>query len=274
MFITSHLMGGLGNQMFQISKALSEGFENNIDVKFKKESFIPMEGNQPSKYENNIFRNIKFEDYSDVPLQIDEVSWEYRDNGVFYYKPVKYYGYFQSSKNFKSQTEKIKTCFLPTEEFIEKIKNLYPKIFDKESVSIHVRRGDYLTVSEILPVIDKTYIDECLRQIEEYSNIFIFSNDKEWCKENLNYNNSVVVEGLEDYEELWMMSLCNNNIMSNSSFSWWGSYLNENIDKQVYVPSIWFGPKGEKNYLDIYEEYHTIIDVVYDNGKLIFTKYE
>ncbi len=274
MFITSHLMGGLGNQMFQISKALSEGFENNIDVKFKKEAFIPMEGNQPSKYENNIFRNIKFEDYSDVPLQIDEVSWEYRDNGVFYYKPVKYYGYFQSSKNFKSQTEKIKTCFLPTEEFIEKIKNLYPKIFDKESVAIHVRRGDYLTVSEILPVIDKTYIDECLRQIEEYSNIFIFSNDKEWCKENLNYNNSVVVEGLEDYEELWMMSLCNNNIMSNSSFSWWGSYLNENIDKQVYVPSIWFGPKGEKNYLDIYEEYHTIIDVVYDNGKLIFTKYE
>ena len=274
MFITSHLMGGLGNQMFQISKALSEGFENDIDVKFKKEAFIPMEGNQPSKYENNIFRNIKFEDYSDIPLQIDEVSWAYNDNGVFYYKPVKYYGYFQSSKNFKSQTEKIKTCFSPTEEFIEKIKNLYPKIFDKKSVSIHVRRGDYLTVSEILPVIDKTYIDECLRQIGEYSNIFIFSNDKEWCKENLNYNNSVVVEGLEDYEELWMISLCNNNIMSNSSFSWWGSYLNKNIDKQVYVPSIWFGPKGEKNYLDVYEEYHTIIDVVYDNGKLIFTKYE
>lgn len=274
MFITSHLMGGLGNQMFQISKALSEGFENDIDVKFKKEAFIPMEGNQPSKYENNIFRNIKFEDYSDIPQQIDEVSWAYNDNGVFYYKPVKYYGYFQSSKNFKSQTEKIKTCFSPTEEFIEKIKSLYPKIFDKESVSIHVRRGDYLTVSEILPVIDKTYIDECLRQIGEYSNIFIFSNDKEWCKENLNYNNSVVVEGLEDYEELWMISLCNNNIMSNSSFSWWGSYLNENIDKQVYVPSIWFGPKGEKNYLDVYEEYHTIIDVVYDNGKLIFTKYE
>jgi hypothetical protein len=267
-------MGGLGNQMFQISKALSEGLENGIDVKFKKEAFIPMEGNQPSKYENNIFRNIKFEDYGDIPLQIDEVSWGYRNDKVFYYKPVKYYGYYQSSKNFKSQSNKIKDCFLPTQQFIDKIKNLYPKIFDDGSVSIHVRRGDYLSVSEILPVIDKTYIDECLRQIGEYSNIFIFSNDKEWCKENLNYNNSVVVDGLDDYEELWSISLCNHNIMSNSSFSWWGSYLNLNKNKKIYCPSVWFGPKGEKNYQDIYEDNWYKIEVHYALGKLIFTKYE
>jgi hypothetical protein len=262
-------MGGLGNQLFQISKALSEGFENGIDVKFKKESFIPMEGNQPSKYENNIFRNIKFGDYDDNILQINEPSWSYHDIGVFYYKPVKYYGYFQSSKNFKSQGEKIKTCFSPTEEFIEKIKKLYPKIFDKGSVSIHVRRGDYLTVSEILPVIDKTYIDECLRQIGEYSNIFIFSNDKKWCEENLKYENSTIVYDLEDYEELWSISLCNHNIMSNSSFSWWGSYLNKNINKKVYVPSIWFGDNGEKHYQDIYEEEWIKIKVEYKNGGLI-----
>jgi hypothetical protein len=263
-------MGGLGNQMFQISKALSEGFENGIDVKFKKESFIPMEGNQPSKYENNIFRNIKFGDYDDNILQINEPSWQYNDIGVFYYKPVKYYGYFQSSKNFKSQGEKIKSYFSPTEDFIDKIKNLYPKIFDEGSVSIHVRRGDYLTVSEILPVIDKTYIDECLRQIGEYSNIFVFSNDKEWCKENLNYNNTIVVDGLGDYEELWMMSLCNNNIMSNSSFSWWGSYLNRNKNKNIYCPSVWFGSKGEKNYQDIYEDGWLKINVKLKEGRLIY----
>ena len=262
-------MGGLGNQMFQISKALSEGFENNIDVKFKKESFIPMEGNQPSKYENNIFRNIKFEDYDDNILQINEPSWQYNDIGVFYYKPVKYYGYFQSSKNFKSQGEKIKSCFSPTEDFIKKIKNLYPKIFDKNSVSIHVRRGDYIGVSEILPIIDKTYIDECLNQIGKHSHIFIFSNDKEWCKKNLNYENYTVVEGLDDYEELWSISLCNHNIMSNSSFSWWGSYLNLNENKIVTAPSIWFGPKGEKNYQDIYEDEWIKINVKYENGKLI-----
>jgi len=270
MFITSHLMGGLGNQMFQMSKALSEGFENNIDVKFKLESYIPMEGNQPSKYKSNIFRNIKFEDYKENTLQISEPSWSYNELNVFYYSPVKYYGYFQSSKNFKSQGKKIKEIFSPTDDFIDKIKNLYPNIFEKNSVSIHVRRGDYLSISNILPIIDKSYIDESLKQLGEYSNIFIFSNDKVWCKENLNYPNSTVVENLEDYEELWAISLCNHNIMSNSSFSWWGSYLNKNKNQKVFVPSIWFGPNGEKDYKDIYEPEWVIINLKFDNGKIIF----
>jgi len=266
MFITSHLMGGLGNQMFQISKSLSEGLENEIDVKFKLESSIPMEGNQPSKYRNNIFRNIKFEDFNDQTLQINEPSWSYSNLNVFYYTPVKYYGYFQSSKNFKNQSQKIKDTFSPTQEFIEKLKNLHPKIFDEDSVSIHVRRGDYLSITEILPVIDKSYIDECLKQIEITSNIFVFSNDKEWCKENLKYDNVTVVEDLDDYEELWAISLCNHNIMSNSSFSWWGSYLNKNKNKKVFVPSLWFGPRGEKNFNDIYEDEWIKINVIYDNG--------
>ena len=269
MIVTSYLMGGLGNQMFQISKAVSESLEHGLQPEFLKDAFIPMHGNQPTNYLTNIFRNIKFVDFLPPRLRVSEPTWSYTDLNVNYTTPIEFYGYFQSSKNFKGVEKEIKSCFSPTEEFIEKIKNLYPRIFDKESVSIHVRRGDYLTVSEILPVIDKTYIDECLRQIGEYSNIFIFSNDKEWCKENLNYNNSIVVEGLEDYEEIWMMSLCNNNIMSNSSFSWWGSYLNKNINKQVYVPSIWFGPKGEKNYQDIYEDNWNKIKVFYKLGKLI-----
>lgn len=274
MIITSHLMGGLGNQMFQISKAIAEGLKNDLPVFFRASSFIPMEGNQPTNYLSNIFRNINFDDTKIPTFRINEISWSYYETNHVYKEPTEFYGYFQSSKNFKGCENEIKELFSPTEEFIKKIKNLYPKIFEKDSVSIHVRRGDYLNVSEILPVIDKTYIDECLKEIGEYSNVFIFSNDKEWCKKNLNYTNSIVVEGLMDYEELWMISLCKINIMSNSSFSWWGSYLNKNINKKIYCPSIWFGPKGEKNYSDIYEEYQTIINVVFKNGKLISTKYE
>ena len=78
--------------------------------------------------------------------------------------------------------------------------------------------------------------------------------------------------GLEDYEELWAISLCNHNIMSNSSFSWWGSYLNKNKDKRIFVPSLWFGPKGEKNFDDVYEPEWEKINVLYNNGKLIYEK--
>ena len=269
MIITSHLMGGLGNQMFQIAKAKTEGLKNNIEVVFKPNSFIPMDGNQPTKYINNIYRNIKFGNFTDSLLRISESSWAYNKIEPLYYTSIEFYGYYQSSKNFDNYRDEIKNLFQPTEEFINKIENLYPSVFEKNSISIHVRRGDYTTISEILPVIDKSYIDKCLSSIEGAGPIFIFSNDKEWVNKNLNYPNSVVVEGLEDYEDLWMISLCNHNIMSNSSFSWWGSYLNKNKDKQVFAPSIWFGPKGEKNYQDIYEVDWSIIKTKYENGNII-----
>jgi hypothetical protein len=259
-------MGGLGNQMFQISKSVAEGLKNNIPVFFRTSAFIPMEGNQPTNYIENIFRNLNFDNSKIPTFRINEQTWGYYETNHLYTEPTEFYGYYQSSKNFLNYKKEIRDLFLPTEEFKVKLKNLYPKIFEKDSVSIHVRRGDYLSITEILPVIDKSYIDECLKQIESTSNIFVFSNDKEWCKENLKYDNVTVVEDLDDYEELWAISLCNHNIMSNSSFSWWGSYLNKNKNKKVFVPSLWFGPRGEKNFNDIYEDEWIRINVDYNNG--------
>lgn len=261
-------MGGLGNQMFQIAKAKTEGLKNNIQVVFRPNSFIPMDGNQPTKYLNNIFRNIKFDNITDPLLRISEPSWSYNQIEPLYYTSVEYYGYYQSSKNFGNFKSEIKDLFQPTKDFIDKIKKLHPSVFEQNSISIHVRRGDYTTVSDILPVIDKSYIDKSLSLIKDKGPIFIFSNDKDWVIKNLNYPNSIVVDDLEDYEDLWMISLCKNNIMSNSSFSWWGSYLNKNNNSQVYVPSIWFGPNGEKNYQDIYESNWNKITTKYQNGKI------
>lgn len=261
-------MGGLGNQMFQISKAYAEGLKNNIPVSFKSKSFIPMEGNQPSKYKSNIFKKIKFNDNITPTVRINEQTWSYYETNYIYNQPTEFYGYYQSSKNFLQFKDEIRNLFLPTEEFKNKLKSLYPNIFNPNSVSIHVRRGDYLGISEVLPVLDKSYFDYCVKDFEN-SDIFIFSNDKEWVKSNLNYRNSVVVEGLEDYEELWAISLCNHNTMSNSSFSWWGSYLNLNENKKVFVPDIWFGPKGEKNYQSIYEPKWEKIEVFFSSGSLL-----
>lgn len=272
MIITSHLMGGLGNQMFQIAKAKTEGFKNNIHVVFRPISFIPMEGNQPTKYINNILRNLKFDNITEPLVKISEPSFSYNKIEPLYHTSTEFFGYFQSSKNFEGFENEIKNLFQPTEEFINKIKNLYPFVFENNSISIHVRRGDYLGINNILPVIDKSYIDKCLESVNPDSNLFIFSNDKDWVRKNLNYQNSIVVDSLDDYEELWMISLCKTNIMSNSSFSWWGSYLNLNNNKKVFVPSLWFGPKGEKNYIDIYEDDWVKIDVKYKNGFLVYEK--
>jgi hypothetical protein len=267
-FITSYLMGGLANQMFQISKAKTEGFINNIPVYFEPKSFTPMDGNEVNVYVNNIFRNIVFKINLTPQKRFDEPSFSYNNVDYSYDTSVMFNGYYQSSKNFKNYSENIKNLFLPTEEFKEKLMIMYPLIFEKNSVSIHIRRGDYLRISDILPVIDKSYIDKALKYIGKYSNVFVFTNDKDWAEKNLDYDKCTIVTDLDDYEDLWAISLCNHNIMSNSSFSWWGSYLNENKDKKVCVPSIWFGPNGEKKYEDIYEPEWKKINVIYDNGFL------
>jgi len=272
MILTSFLMGGLGNQMFQISKAVSEGLTNNIKVEFQKSAFIPMHGNQPTKYLTNIFRNVNFVNTLPNTFRVSEPNWSYNKLNITYDKPIEFYGYFQSSKNFNGHGDYLKNMFSPTTEFIDKVNFLYPNITDNKTVSIHVRRGDYLGISDVLPVIDKSYIDECLKEIGDYDKIYIFSNDKEWCEQNLNYEKSEIVYGLEDYEELWMISLCKINVMSNSSFSWWGSYLNSNENKKSFCPSKWFGPKGEKNYEDIYENEWVRVNVKYDKGLLIYEK--
>lgn len=267
-------MGGLGNQMFQISKSITEGLIHNIPVYFRLESYIPMDGRQPNNYKDNIFRNVVFRNDIQPILRINETEFKYIDYNYIFNEPTEFFGYFQSSKNFKDKKEIIRDLFSPTEEFKEKIKNKYPKILEKDSVSIHVRRGDYLNISDILPVVDKSYIDESLKTIGEYKNIFIFSNDKKWCEENLKYENTTIIYDLEDYEELWGISLCNHNIMSNSSFSWWGSYINKNKDKKICVPSIWFGPKGEKEYDSIYEEEWIKIESIFSDGKIKIKKLE
>jgi hypothetical protein len=85
----------------------------------------------------------------------------------------------------------------------------------------------------------------------DYNNIFVFSDDITWCRNNLGFKNMIFVEGNVDIEDLWLMSLCEKNIIVNSSFSWWGAYLNTSKDKVVIAPSNWFGPSAGLNSSDI-----------------------
>jgi len=265
---TAYLMGGLGNQMFQIANAYSQALKNNATPLFKKTAYTPMQANQPTKYLDNIYKKLNFVDYDFETERVVEYSWNNANLDFNFDKNIEFYGYFQSSKNFLNFSEEIKNLFEPSELFLNKIHSKYPSF--KNTISLHVRRGDYLSINDVLPVIDISYIKKCLSYFTNYEKLFIFSDDKEWVKENLNLPNSEIVEDMEDFEELWTMSLCENNIMSNSTFSWWGSYLNKNPNKTVLCPSIWFGPKGPQPYDNIYEPSWQKINVNYKNGNLCY----
>ena len=134
----------------------------------------------------------------------------------------------------------------------QKLQELSDKIKGGHYVSVHMRRGGYL-----LPSQQKRYGDGCNpeyyeRAMEYVRNCFpdikfcFFSDEIDWVKQNYNMENAIYVdssmfEKYEDWYDMRLMSCCNHNIIANSTFSWWGAYLNPNPDKEVIAPRYWFG---------------------------------
>lgn len=266
---TCDLMGGLGNQMFQIAHVYSQSIKNNSNCVFRTNSNTQNQGNNVSTYINNIFKKLNFKNEVVSDIGIFEGGFNFNDVVTPPNKNINFHGYYQSSKNFYGYNTNIKELFEPDENFIKNLKVKYPKIFDNNSVSIHIRKGDYKNFPEIHPSISVSYIKKCVSKFNGDYNFFVFSDDEKWCEINLNFLDYVFVKLDFDYEELWAISLCKNNIMSNSSFSWWGSYLNKNPNKVVLCPSMWFGPNGVKQYEDIYENDWIKINVYYNEGELL-----
>lgn len=267
MYSTAFLMGGLGNQMFQIANAYAQSLKNNVDCFFRPSSQNSHQGNNVLKYIPNIFRKLNFKDSLSDYQTYHEPNWHFENRNILWATSIEFYGYYQSSKNFLGFDEKIKDLFSIDDSTKKYLLEKYPNLSLGKTLSIHVRRGDYKNFPDIHPTISKSYIDKALSIVGEYSHVFILSDDKTWVKENLNLPNSTIVDE-DDYVELWLMSMCKNNILSNSSFSWWGSYLNENENKIVVAPSIWFGPKGPSIFSDIFESNWKIINVLFSKGEL------
>jgi hypothetical protein len=263
--ISCNLMGGLGNQMFQISHALAQGFKNKRETVFIPKSWTPLQGRDTSNYKDNIFKKLKFVESIEFFTKVQEKSWEFSEVNPVEGNTI-FDGYFQSSKNFLGYDKDIVEIFTPGDEVVLEIGKKYPQIFKDKTVSIHVRFGDYKKNPHIHPIVSKEYLDKALSIAGEYDHLFLFGDDKKWIQENYNGENITLVQE-EDYLDLWIMSICKINIISNSTFSWWSAFLNKNPNKKVFAPSIWFGPSGP-NSKDLYEPYWDLIPVHYRNGIL------
>lgn len=259
-------MGGLGNQMFQAAHALAQGWKNNRETVFIPKSWTPMQGRETFHYKDNVFRDLTFVDSIEGFTKVHEGPWEYSEVNPVETDTV-FEGYFQSGKNFLGYDEKIQKMFGPTDDFVKYAFEKYPELTSNNTVSVHVRFGDYKQNPHIHPSVSKEYIDEALSKLNDKKHLFLFGDDKKWLSENFQSQYNTIVDE-EDYIDLWIMSLCKTNIISNSTFSWWAAFLNNNSNKKVYAPSIWFGPSGPQNYQDMYQSDWTKIDVIYINGEL------
>lgn len=246
--VTVSLMGGLGNQMFQIAAAYSYGKKWNLNAKFDlKNCYTPLQGNPSIKYADNFFEKLEKFEHNE---QVFGKTYRYNENNEKY-KEIPFFdgniilqGYFQNQKYFLGLDEDVKNIFSFSEESNSKVIEFLSKLDkDKPNTSIHIRRGDYLKFPSIHPILDLSYYKEAIKHFNN-SNFIIVSDDISWCKENFKDDNIFYSPFTNEIDDLNLLKNCNNNIIANSTFSWWGAFLNKNENKKVISPKIWFGKDG------------------------------
>lgn len=244
--VVPSIAGRLGNNMFMIAHAYARALDHNRQLIVPRSQVGHM-----GDFLDNIFR--KLDVYIDQPDHLKNTE------------AAIYAGYFQSEKYFKNHSEAVKQLFSPTREFIEKAYATYPFLKDEVVTAISVRRGDYLIYSDYHPVVSKEYLDAALKKIPNSKHL-IFTDDVPWCKENLAHINNVYFVEAAVHEQMWLMSLCDNFVISNSSFSWWGAYMSRNPNKIVVAPETWYGPRGPVEWKEIYCEGWIVLPTYYANG--------
>jgi len=251
--------GRLGNMLFQLSAGLKYANDNNLnfywaplctDSRRDYKKYI-----ESNDFLNTIFSNLlkSYIDEEFFILRSNEhikTSQEGFDNiykygfsgNAFNYKPIPksfnivLFGQFYNIKYIDSKLSR--NAFSPQPEISREIKRLYGDI--SNYTSIHVRRGDYLREGILL---DKSYYIKCISKFKKDTKFLVLSDDIEWCKQNF-IDSDYTIEFAdkktnfsEAILDFYLMTKCENNICSKSTFSWWGAYLNNTINKKVLFPT-------------------------------------
>ncbi len=280
--ILAELTGGIGNQMFQYAAAKSLSLHHNEELKL-----VTSEGgkNMPEGLEKRKFDlhhfNItdpiasaeEIEQFNSIST-LQRIAEKVKPNHKrkiykepFYHYDENFYkastnvflkGLWQSEKYFQIHRSEIRQAFRFKAQVVNAFKELSMQMKEHQSASLHIRRGDYLAkISlEVLGLMPMEYYSKGIEYISsKRTNIvfYIFSDDINWAKENLKIDNAVFVSGnvaKTHIEDLYLMSQCKHHIIANSSFSWWGAWLNDDPDKIVIAPNQWFN-KGPQDTQDL-----------------------
>ncbi len=265
-------MGGLGNQMFQYALgrriSLLQNTKLKVDISFLSDKSL---NHTPRKYELDVFSaNIPIASKTDLKIFsiasstqvkrllpfllsfniINESCYEYNENIIKSPKYSLFIGYWQTEKYFLPIRDIIGQDFRFRTPPVGKNASIAYEMSKQNAVSMHIRRGDYIRNEEtnkLHGICPPVYYAAALRYIQDRVkdiHLYIFSDEASWVKNNMTFNVPVtIVEHNKDgnsYADMQLMSLCKHNIIANSSFSWWGAWLNNNPEKIVVAPAAWF----------------------------------
>lgn len=229
-FITNITAGGLGNMMFQVAAAYALGREHGHKFLFNP-NHVGVLHRSPLDYKSTVFKNVEVLNQSLEFYKASQDSFRYQKI-ILPRTHIVLDGYFQSYKYFEHYEKEIRALF----DF--KVSTNYDP---SGKVSLHIRRGNYVSLSEHHHNLSIDYYRNAIDYFKGYK-FLVFSDDIAWCKENFIGDEFEFVENQTDVEDLCLMSQCEHNVIANSTFSWWGAWLNNNPNKIVVYPNKWFGP--------------------------------
>ncbi len=275
--IITRLGGGLGNQMFQYTIGRALALKNNDVLKLDISTYTP---EYPRQYG---LKHFNIDEHFATPEESRKLRLPYgffsrvirsfraRVLRQFYvgYHPevmerkgdVFLEGFWKNEKYFLDIEQVIRKDFTLKNPLSAMSRAFKEKIqAERISVSLHVRRGDYVNDEKTgiyHGVCSPEYYRKAIEKIKEKCPafiLFVFSDDILWVKENMKFDIPAVYvshKDIPDYEELVLMSLCSHNIIANSTFSWWGAWLNANPEKIIIAPYRWLAKTGDDHYKEV-----------------------
>jgi len=275
--IVVRVRGGLGNQLFQYALGRRLTYFNKVPFKLDVSYYRTSKSRNYRLHNFNIVENIATEDdllafgivegrdsrtilgktlenRKPIPKRhrIEE-RWSGFDPEILNASENVYLdGYWQSEKYFHEIAEVIRTEITPSQKLDKVNEDMASEIARAPSVSIHIRRGDYVTNPEINKVHGAGclyYYNKCISEMAlsiRDPHFYVFSDDVQWAKKNLILEHPVTYvdhnNEENDFKDLYLMTKCRHHIVANSSFSWWGAWLGTNKDHIVFTPSRWLSP--------------------------------
>lgn len=262
-YVTVHLMGQFGNQLFEIATAYAYSLDHDIPL------IIP---NLKTETADNIAFNAKKVFLNNITCKsLPHGSKLHWSEPTFNYHPIpnnnriSLYGYFQSEKYFKHREKEIRALFAPSKQLTAYLIDKYP-FFSSDSLVVGVQIRDYRKekpFEDFHPTKKRAYYEEAMSHFSDNAIFVVSSNNLPFAKECVDglKPNIIYLQEADYIDEFYALTLCKSFIISNSTFGWWAAWLSKSPNKKIIAPYQWFSLpyNNEQMVQDLFPEQFTLI---------------
>lgn len=274
--IIVQITGGLGNQMFQYAAGKALSLHHKVPLKLDLQQYRKDKHHEleiPRQFELTAFEHFEYTEATVAEIEhftiqnnltrriqkilpvhkrkiYTEKAYPFDPHFFKANKDIYLKGHRQTSKYFERFSNNIRSIYQLKPELTSNVENIKKNLSNKNTVAVHVRRGDYLRLPIILDwhgVLSEQYYFNALEYLSERINdlqVFYFSDDPEWIRDTLipKFPGTIVSDSITktNYQDFYLIQSCKHQVVANSSFSWWAAWLNPNPDKIVIAPKKWF----------------------------------